>query len=307
VTKVVSHTAEYSKWTCLVDPVDYDGRANHQLKIIGLTDAEIAGLVSGATYMTAVGALIEEGTVDVSGVADKTFYTPPDKSNGASKVLGTRKVLAVRVKSADGANPKSVAELKDNIFTDSINLAERYASCSYNQLTMEAFSGTMNNVAISGGVYEVTISQNTASRKPEDVERWVMDKLNSNLGSNFMSQIQHLMIFVPNNIPRFQAYGYFPGKVSVFDGFIASYASNYFVHEVGHNLNLDHSGSAFPGEATKEYGDGACYLCDMPIISHHRSQLLVPWGSGLTRMTTRCVLILQNYGRWAGLMINRLN
>jgi hypothetical protein len=105
-------------WFCLVDAIDYDGQANHKLEIVGLSDDETAGLVSGATYMTAAGAPIIGHTIDVTGLAGKTFDTPADKIGGgiSSRVVGARTVLGVRVVSRDGANPYTQAQLIDNIY-----------------------------------------------------------------------------------------------------------------------------------------------------------------------------------------------
>jgi Hint module/Gametolysin peptidase M11 len=104
-------------------------------------------------------------------------------------------------------------------------------------------------------MYEVTISQRTASVDKFDVQQFVIGKLNADLGRNFLDRIDHLMMFMPSNVGEFGAYAEFPGKLSVYDGYRASYGSVYFVHEIGHNLRLDHS-----GQNGDEYGDVTCSM-----------------------------------------------
>jgi hypothetical protein len=255
--KIMAMDNEPSLWQCQVDATDYDGRANHALEIVGLTEAETTGLVSGYTYMIAVGAPIIGRTIDVTGLVDKSFDTTLADQRGdiTSRTVGARKVLGVRVTSGDGANQYSRAQLIDNVFTDGVNLVERFSSCSYGQLTFAAFSGNMNGQSVQGGIYEVTISERTASKNKYEVQGFVIDKLNRDLGSNFWSQIDHLMIFMPSNVGAFAAYAEYPGKLSVYDGHGASYGSIYYLHEIGHNLYLDHS-----GRAGNEYADVTCSM-----------------------------------------------
>jgi Gametolysin peptidase M11 len=245
-------------WTCSVDPIDFGGMANHVLEIVGLDKEQVQGLVSGYTYLIAPGARITGHVVDISSAASVSFETlPQDKA--AKQVVGTRKVLVVRVISADGQTPKTLAELSNNVFDDAVNLKERYASCSYGKLNFEKYVGTLNGKSISGGMYEVTIAESTAGQGKRTVDFFVVNQLNTDLGSDFVFKIDHYMIFLPGNVVEFGAYADLPGKKSVYNGNNeASFASVFFVHEVGHNLNLDHS-----SEGTEEYGDGAFSLHDL--------------------------------------------
>lgn len=163
LTKVMA-SSRPDVWKCLVDGNDYGGRPNHKLEVVRLSNEDLSQLISGVTGMTAHGAEITNRTINISDVA-ASFQTPADRSSITFKKTGTRTVLAVRVISKDGANPNSAAQLIDNVFTDSVNMVERFASCSYNKLTFQPFSGTLNGKSITDGMYEVQLNVNTnASR-----------------------------------------------------------------------------------------------------------------------------------------------
>jgi hypothetical protein len=302
-------------WTCKANDDD--------LFIVGLTDDQTAGLVSGLTYMTAVGAPIIDFTIDVTGLDNVTFDVPSAKAvdeffKSARALEGPRKVLAVRVESADGSNPYTEEQFVDNIFADAVNLSERFASCSYGKMTMVPYTGTFSTgVSITNGVYTVTISQATTKGTP-GVDQYtlgstVVNQLKINLGSNFQDLLDHYMIFLPNNMGSWGAYAYFPGKLSVYDGGQASFASAYHTHEIGHNLQMAHS-----SEGTDEYGDGKsppyrrlgfpknCWsigtnlIWDPLLLVLAVRQIPAAWGTVLTMTTLRFASIRPRAGSWAG-------
>jgi hypothetical protein len=270
--------------------------------------------------MTAVGAPIIDFTIDVTGLDNVTFDVPSAKTvdeffKSARALEGPRKVLAVRVVSADGSNPYTEAQFVDNIFTDAVNLSERFASCSYGKMTMVPYTGTFSTgVSITNGVYTVTISQATTGGNQYTLGTTVMNQLKINLGSNFEDLLDHYMIFLPSNMGAWGAYAYFPGKRSVYDGDEASYASAYHFHEIGHNIHMDHS-----SEGTSEYGDGKsspyrriCFpknwwpvgtnltRCYPLLLVLAVQQIPAAWGTVLTMTTLRFASIRPRAGSWAG-------
>jgi hypothetical protein len=104
-------------WTCKVNDED--------LLIVGLTDDKTAGLVSGLTYMTAVGAPIIDFTIDGTGIDDAPSAIAVDDFFKSARALeNPRQVLAVRAVSGDESNPYTEQQFVDNIFSDAVNLSE---------------------------------------------------------------------------------------------------------------------------------------------------------------------------------------
>jgi hypothetical protein len=104
-------------WTCKVNDED--------LLIAGLTDDKTAGLVSGQTYMTAVGAPMIDFTINGTGIDDAPLSIAVDDYFKSARALeNPRHVLAVRVVSGDGSNPYTEQQFVDKIFSDAVNLSE---------------------------------------------------------------------------------------------------------------------------------------------------------------------------------------
>lgn len=286
-------------WKCLVSPDDFDGKANHKLDIVGLEEHDTTRVVSGSTYMLAEGSTILGHAIDVKQV-DVTFRTTEDKTRN-SKRFGTSTALAVRVVSNDGANPFSLNELADNVFTDDVNLSERFASCSYNKMNIVPFSGNLNGVTIDDGMYEAFIDANTNGMDEDRLDELVTDQLNNDLGDDFVNSVDHIMIFAPDNIPDFGANAEYPGQWSMYDGFEASFSSVTLVHEIGHNLFLDHS-----SEGDDEYGDGKCSsLFEIhSLIPSCRKQTLARWALEATWMIFEPASILPRAGFLGGIRTN---
>ena len=256
----------------MVGSDDLDGRANQRLDIIGLDDHEskLSGIVSGDTILAADGAQITGRRLNLAESSDVRITT----TRNTIRTTGSRSILAVRVTSNDGANPFTGATLINNVFTDAVNIAERFATCSYNQLVFQPFSGTLNGIPIVDGLHEVTITEDTEGIDESDLEALVIEQLNTDLGSTFLEQVDHLMIFAPDNVPEFGAVADFPGKVSVYDGFEGSFASVTLVHGIGHNLDLGNS-----SEGGEELGDSTLgvlclvFLCSLSSCQSIRDML----------------------------------
>jgi hypothetical protein len=128
----------------------------------------------------------------------------------------SKKVLAIRIKAPDANTTASVDAISDSIFGtsgDSINLKERYDSCSYGQLTIDGYRGTTaTNVTIPGadfavGVVEVEISLSVIGAAHAVIRDEAVNAATALLG-NLPNQFDHVMLCLPpGTIDSWLAYG----------------------------------------------------------------------------------------------------
>jgi hypothetical protein len=213
---------------------------------------------SGSTIMNADGTYSTNGdghrVLRVSDVDSITYEDyVPDHGRRLAVTTGTKNMLAIRVVAADTSTTASEDEISDSWFgtyDDPVNLKSQYSACSYGALTCNAASKTTSTgVAVSNGVYEVTIG-NTVSGEADGVIRdAVVAAGNSALG-NMQNQFDHVMLCLPPGTSGgWIGYAYINWYLSVFNDDWCTYLSIQ-MHEIGHNLDLAHS-----GEGTNQYGD----------------------------------------------------
>jgi hypothetical protein len=160
------------------------------------------------------------------------------------------KVLVVRVQANDKTTSFSEAQLSDSIFGtngDQVNLKERFASCSYDELTMEPYSGTTSTgvtLPSTGnrvGVVTVTINSNVKKVDVDTVEDRVVAAAEDMLG-DLQSQFDHVMLCIPPGTQGgWIGYAYINSWLSVYNDDWCTYPSIQ-MHEIGHNLGLGHAG-----------------------------------------------------------------
>jgi hypothetical protein len=123
-----------------------------------------------------------------------------DKKGGRVLVSETRQVLAVRVIANDRSTTSSLSEMSDKIFgtnADTINLVERYDSCSYGQLVMEPYRGTTEKgFNVEDGVVEVVIDMNVNGVNDGGVRDAARAAATDILG-DLSSQFDHVMFCLP--------------------------------------------------------------------------------------------------------------
>mmetsp|Transcript_38211 Transcript_38211/g.68890 ORF Transcript_38211/g.68890 Transcript_38211/m.68890 type:complete len:576 (+) Transcript_38211:87-1814(+) len=163
---------------------------------------------------------------------------------------GTRSVLAVRVVTTDKTVGYGEAALSDDVFGttgDVVNLRTQYSACSHGQLDFQPISdkdmtsnpndGTTN---IRNGV--VTIKVNNASTEGDGVVRpATTNALTAAFGIAARDLADHVMYCLPPGTMSGIAYAYINSWNSVFDDDWCRYVSVQ-MHEIGHNINLAHSG-----------------------------------------------------------------
>jgi len=171
------------------------------------------------------------------------------------QTTGTLRTLVIRLIDRHGRQPAdSPSAMVDKVFEDEVNLKKQMAACSYNKLNIEAFHGnTPNNVYINNGVVDVNFDYDMSSGGNGN-DQIAMAAANAQLGSLDDPMFDLVMFCFPPG-GDFIAFAYPNSKYSFYsDTWCGSVGGQ--MHEVGHNLDLAHSGE--PGEG--EYGDATGYM-----------------------------------------------
>jgi len=212
------------------------------------------GYAFGSTMLSIPESLIVDEAVDLSadGAAGSIVVSSQDsRSNrGVEHRTGTWKVLVVRVIDASGVSPTpTAAELSTAVFSESgTTMNSQFKACSANQLSFTPATGT----GVTDGVVDVTLDISLAGTDKGLVYTAALAKVAALTGID-----KTFTYIVSPEGPTFcdasgsctLGYADSPGEVSVYYNEYGTDPTTN-VHEVGHNLGLDHS--TLNGE---EYGD----------------------------------------------------
>lgn len=222
---------------------------------------------------------------------ETTLYQPtsmewqPQPSNGvrrrhlrqlAVNQFGTKRVLVFRITGTHNRVTKSPTAsssvVSDAVFgtvSDSVNLRSQYSACSYNQIDMAPASGPeLDNYLASPGVIDISVQ--VGEWKSEHLSNAVIEKAEANVTSGGfdldLEDYDHVLYHMPPDtikpgltIGSWVAYASKPGFESWYNDDQILYVSNQ-MHEVGHNLDMHHSGDITQTGAGFEYGDTTCSM-----------------------------------------------
>ncbi|VEU40256.1 unnamed protein product [Pseudo-nitzschia multistriata] len=172
----------------------------------------------------------------------------------AIPTVGSLTTLVVRVVGPSGIAPvDDIEATRNNVFQDAVCLKSQIEACSKGQLVIDPFSGTTQaGKVVEGGVVDVAIDVDPAPGNRDILKHranWMATRVLGNLEEQF-----DLVLFcLPPGTGR-DWIGF--ASVGRFD----SYYNNQWcgrvsiqLHEVGHSLNLAHSGEKKAG--TSDYDD----------------------------------------------------
>lgn len=208
------------KWQCELQNADAVNAGRKFVDLEGLDETMLESLGSGTSTLFSESAVItNDGKLKVPKGASTTIEkaekrgpaakgkgkqgkgkAPKDKRNLAPQQVDARKVLAVRIIANDSSTTSSVTQIGDEIFGnngDVVNLRERFQACSYGELLMEPFSGTLSNgQSIAGGVVEISVNINVNGADDGVVVDSTVAALESVYG-DLPSQFDHVMLCIP--------------------------------------------------------------------------------------------------------------
>jgi len=182
-----------------------------------------------------------------------------------NKALGELTTLVVRIVAPNGAEPiNNIVDTRNMVFYDSVCLKSQYAACSKNQMIIKPFDGTTTTgVKIEKGVVDVAVDinpmgpseQNPDQKSNKDkfvsrAERMAEEKLGP-LADQF-----DLVLFCipPGTGEDWKAFA----NVNRYDSYYNNEWCGHIsaqLHEVGHNLNLAHSGEGEARDQESRYED----------------------------------------------------
>uniref|UniRef100_A0A7S1B5D5 Peptidase M11 gametolysin domain-containing protein n=1 Tax=Corethron hystrix TaxID=216773 RepID=A0A7S1B5D5_9STRA len=123
---------------------------------------------------------------------------------------------------------------------DRVNMKSQFKACSYGKLTFDAVPDRPS-VGLKDGVMTVRLNKDVRGNEPYTVQNWVRAELFRRLGSSYL-KYDHLAFCMPPGMGLWLAYGYVPGTLTVYNDEWCGRVSAQ-MHEVGHNLGFDHSGT----------------------------------------------------------------
>jgi hypothetical protein len=204
--------AESNKWQCELGDMDAWSAGKRLVDVEGLVEADFATVRSGDSTIYAEGATITNGVMTIPSGLRKTFgrstrrgpaaaqeyanmegLSPRQRRRDLSPIIEERSVLVVRVNAKDALNKLVASSLSNMIFgTSSNSLKERYASCSYDEVTFKPATGQ----DVTDGVTTISVSASATNADSSVVREAALNALTAKYGS-LPSRFDHVMLCLP--------------------------------------------------------------------------------------------------------------
>jgi len=168
-----------------------------------------------------------------------------DKVSAGS--LDTYKVLVVRVVDGAGVCPDAKADqLQEDIFSGEVCLKSQYEACSHDQIVIEQateFSTKLGNGVTVNGIVDVQVESLASGGNYKKLESEAVAAATSTYGqfSSLAETFDFVMFCQPPGTGDWLAYAYVNDWRTFYNNKWCQRVSAQ-MHEVGHNLNLAHSG-----------------------------------------------------------------
>lgn len=229
--------------------------ANDMSYDIELPPEIVQHLDEQGSSVTITDALVDESTIYLTDSSVVDIHRR--RQRRLAQKQGTSRLLVLRITYIGTQPTLSSIQLAGRIFgtgsaAESVNVVDQYRRCSFGKLNIVPASG---HNRIKNGIMEIDIDQAVSSSNTvRTLENAAADQATKILG-NLPSQYEHVLMVMPTHKTislsgsNYLAYAYLNGYRSVFNDAWAGRISAT-QHELGHNLNIGHSGQ---GKAT--YGD----------------------------------------------------
>ncbi len=252
------HPNGYHKdsWVCELSDED-SSRMNAQFLDIVETESiseMIATATSGESELTVSEAIVDTDSPRMF-IPDSAHITVGDSVSKTRRNLskkpatkGTLKTLVIRVIDRNNVAPTaSIDQLRNDIFQDSVSLKTQTEACSYGKLKIEPFHGkTPLNKDVNNGIVEIKMNFDIKVDKL-GLDQAAMTAAREQLGDLNDPRFDLVMFCIPPGNNDFLAFAYPHSKYSFYNNDWCRYVAAQ-MHEVGHNIGLDHSGQANEGE-----------------------------------------------------------
>jgi len=253
------------RWECSVDQPKVEGYINKV--IVGIDNQnmndflEANGAESGKSMLVMSDMDVQEDriVIDTDQVIRIEDYVPVEGESTGRRLTPTNGILntlVVRVNTQD-RSPPSASQLSSDIFKDDYCLKSQYGKCSYDKLqVMEYESESIAGVPTAAdGVIDIEVPATSEGSSKEDIQDLANQAVRQMFNTNDPGSIFDLVLFcMPPGLDDYLAYAYVGRWDSYYNDEWCLKASSQ-MHEVGHNLGLQHSGEYFGSAAEQEYGD----------------------------------------------------
>jgi hypothetical protein len=175
------------------------------------------------------------------------------RNRNLAESVGTLRTVVVRVTDVGGVEPTSKAsEMWEDVYDDAVCLKSQMNACSYGAATIEPAGSTVVDGETYNGIVEVDVGIAAAGANYMTLQSEVLNAFWAKFGNDF----DLVMIAqAPGSVnysgsTGWLAYAFVNGWLSVYnEGWMGPVSAQ--MHEVGHNIGLQHSGR--PGQS--EYAD----------------------------------------------------
>eukprot|EP00804_Cyclotella_cryptica_P000316 CCRYP_010238-RA/>CCRYP_010238-RA protein AED:0.34 eAED:0.34 QI:894/1/1/1/0.6/0.83/6/180/677 len=177
---------------------------------------------------------------------------------------GEKPVLVVKVTDVNGlSHLDSPSVMSDKVFGtsgDTATMKSQFAACSFNKLNIVPGGQDSNKISremSAPGVVEVNIPIDITKSTQGDIRKEVKKSVEAKLGISLPGVFHHVMIVLEGCYIEcgWSAYAFVNSWLSVYKGNNYKYPAVQ-LHEIGHNLNMAHSG----GLDGKIYTDHTCVM-----------------------------------------------
>jgi len=238
------------KWSCEFDDEERGRHGVRFVELAGNYRTYLRNASSGRSVLT-----IDQAVIDMDDVRMylPSQHTPkidtPERYHDRKLVASTGDLptLMVRVVDSMGNGPDySLSQLVDDVFDDESCLKTQMEACSYDQLRIHPYQDEV----VSNGVHEITVPMDALAVSHGAFENAMFEEFEATLGSRHDPKFGLIMFCIPpTSDPSFMAVGWVNGKTTIYSHDSCGKVSAQ-MHEVGHNINLEHS-----GEGDNEYAD----------------------------------------------------
>ena len=209
------------------------------------------------------------------------IHLKPSQHNRKLKAVyhGPKPVLAVKVIDKNNLQHQdSSSTISNKIFGtygDTSTMTSQFAACSYNKLQIQPADTVMKSrerrILSDVGVLEVVIPVSLKTSSQGTVRKEVKKAIEQKLGYSLPGKFHHVMVILQDCYVEcgWSAYAFVNSWLSVYKGDNYKYTAVQ-LHEIGHNLNMAHSG----GLDGKIYTDHSCVMGN-PLFSDDVGRMYV--------------------------------
>jgi hypothetical protein len=235
------------EWVCEFPP---DQIERVGMYYAGISDHSFPNATSGETTLSISQAIIDtqsarmylpsDAKMEVKTIRDRDLQKS-NKRNLSAKTIGTLNTIMLRVIDSNGNGPThSLEQLLNDVFEDESCLKSQYEACSYNKLKIQPYSDSK----VTNGVYDLEVDFDfTQAPDRTMLLNQARKEFDAQFGSiNDKDKFDIVMFCMPpGEESNWGAFAYVNHPVSVYSNDWCGFVSAQ-MHEVGHNLNLEHSG-----------------------------------------------------------------